>query len=397
MMTPFIQAQPVGGYRKVLYPWSRAVSLLALTLSVALSGCASLPANAPTVGQVRKAAQPVASASAPYRLVTIDADVLRAQAGVQNLGLLQLGALSSDAAPMRADMIRKGDTLTIAIFEVGVSLFGGAPALGADASRAPTAGTQTVVTQVREDGTVDLPYIGTVKAAGTYPEALSATLKQRIRRFSESPDVLVTISDSLENVVYIGGAVSRSGRFRLTAAHERLLDALALAGGSPVDVNDLQVTLVRGSHTVSAPLNQIGAGDLANLPLLAGDRISLERARASYTVFGATDRVNQIPFEARQVNLAEAIARAAGPADSRANPRGVYLFRLEKGEDGKAQPVVYQINMLKPESYFLAQQFAMRDKDVILFANSSTNAIQKGLGLLSQLFSPALAVRTATQ
>jgi polysaccharide export outer membrane protein len=397
MMTPFIQAQPVGGYRKVLYPWSRAVSLLALTLSVALSGCASLPANAPTVGQVRKAAQPVASAPAPYRLVTIDADVLRAQAGVQNLGLLQLGALSSDAAPMRADMIRKGDTLTIAIFEVGVSLFGGAPALGADASRAPTAGTQTVVTQVREDGTVDLPYIGTVKAAGTYPEALSATLKQRIRRFSESPDVLVTISDSLENVVYIGGAVSRSGRFRLTAAHERLLDALALAGGSPIDVNDLQVTLVRGSHTVSAPLNQIGAGDLANLPLLAGDRISLERARASYTVFGATDRVNQIPFEARQVNLAEAIARAAGPADSRANPRGVYLFRLEKGEDGKAQPVVYQINMLKPESYFLAQQFAMRDKDVILFANSSTNAIQKGLGLLSQLFSPALAVRTATQ
>jgi len=379
-------------------------SLGILFLALALSGCATLPSNAPTVGEIKKAAKTSASAPIPYSLVQIDADVVRHLATSQIPGLLQLNALASDPSPDRADLIRRGDTVTVAIFEVGVSLFGATNgAINADAARAadsahaPTAGAQTLVLPVREDGNIELPYIGTVQAAGTYPEMLAATIKERMRKLSESPDVAVTITDSLKNAVYIGGAVTRPGRLRLTAAHEHLLDALALAGGSPQDVNELQVTLVRGAHTVSVPLNQISAGDAANVVLLPGDRISLERARPSYTVFGATDRVSQITFDARTVNLAEAVARAAGPADSRANPRGVYVFRLEKADDGTPRAVIYQLNMLRPDTYFIAQMFPMRDKDVILFANSSTNAVQKAIGLLSQLFSPVVAVRAATQ
>jgi len=371
------------------------ISLLAL----ALSGCATLPSNAPTVGQIHKAVQTAAQAPIPYSLVRIDADVVSHLAAPQNPGLMQLAALATGPQPERADLIRRGDTLTVTMFEIGVSLFGGntPSAAAVDGTRAPTAGTQTLVLPVREDGNIDLPYVGAVPAAGTYPETLSETIKQRLRKFSESPDVVVNITDSLKNAVYIGGAVNHAGRLRLTAAHERLLDALAVAGGSSLDVNELQVTLTRGPNTVSVPLNQIGAGDPANVTLLPGDRLTLERIRPSYTVFGATDRVSQVPFEARTVNLAEALARAAGPADSRANPRGVYVFRLEQTADGKPRAVIYELNMLRPDTYFIAQMFPMRDKDVVLFANSSTNAIQKALGLVSQLFSPAVAVRAVTQ
>jgi polysaccharide export outer membrane protein len=365
---------------------------------LALAGCASLPANAPTVHQITKAAKAESSAQIPYRLVPIDAGVIDHLGAAQDPGLYALAALAGDPAPQRADLIRKGDTLTIAVFEVGVSLFG-APTVttAADSGRAPVANVQTLVAMVREDGSIDLPYVGRMQAGGMYPEQLAAMIKSRMRPLSESPDVIVNITDSLETAVYIGGAVSRPGRFRLTTAHEHLLDALALAGSSPLDVNELEVTLVRGAHTVSVPLNQIGMGDPANLRLLPGDRISLQRVRQSYTVFGATDKVSQVPFEAREVSLAEALARAGGPADSRANPRGIYIFRLEKSDDGKPRATVYQLNLLQPDAYFIAQKFAMRDKDVILFANSSTNALQKALGLLSQLFSPAVAVRTATQ
>jgi len=365
---------------------------------LALAGCASLPANAPTVHQITKAAKAESSAQIPYRLVPIDAGVIDHLGAAQDPGLYALAALAGDPAPQRADLIRKGDSLTIAVFEVGVSLFG-APTVttAADSGRAPVANVQTLVAMVREDGSIDLPYVGRMQAGGMYPEQLAAMIKSRMRPLSESPDVIVNITDSLETAVYIGGAVSRPGRFRLTTAHEHLLDALALAGSSPLDVNELEVTLVRGAHTVSVPLNQIGMGDPANLRLLPGDRISLQRVRQSYTVFGATDKVSQVPFEAREVSLAEALARAGGPADSRANPRGIYIFRLEKSDDGKPRATVYQLNLLQPDAYFIAQKFAMRDKDVILFANSSTNALQKALGLLSQLFSPAVAVRTATQ
>ena len=160
-----------------------------------LGGCASLPANAPTMGQVDKAAKSTPAAPAPYTLVNIDAGVIRAQDHPQNLGVLQLRALSSGDAPARADLIRCGDTLSITIFEVGFSLFSGnAPQLAADPTRAPTAGTQTVSVQVREDGGIDLPYIGTVAAVGTYPEALAASIKRRFRYLSESPDVSVAVT-----------------------------------------------------------------------------------------------------------------------------------------------------------------------------------------------------------
>jgi polysaccharide export outer membrane protein len=350
------------------------------------------------MGQVNKAAKTAASAPIPFSLVPIDAGLVSHLSSWQSPGLLEMGALASAPGSERADLIRRGDSLTVALFEVGVSLFGGNGASPvADAGRAPTASTQTMVLTVREDGNIELPYVGIVPAAGTYPESLAATIKQRLRRFSESPDVTVNITDSVKNAVYIGGAVTRPGRLRLTAAHEHLLDALAMSGGSPLDVNELQVTLVRAAHTATAPLNQIGAGDTANVVLLPGDRISLERARPSYTVFGATDRVSQVPFDARSVNLAEALARVGGPADNRANPRGVYVFRVEKAEDGRPHAMIYQLNMLRPDTYFIAQMFPMRDKDVILFANSSTNAVQKVLGLMSQLFNPFVAVRTATQ
>jgi len=383
-----------------------ALSLRALTvkrvcatvlLVQLLGGCASLPANGPTVREVSKAVEASSTTQMPYTLVNIDADVVRRQIDQPDPRLAEFGALASDGVPERVDLIRRGDTLTVSIFEVGISLFAGnAPAIAADTLRAPTAGVQTLSLQVREDGSVDLPYIGTIQAAGIYPEALAAAIKQRMQGISEHPDAMVTISDSLKNAVYVVGVVGHPGHFRLTAAHERLLDLLAIAGGSPIDFNELQVTLVRGPHTVSAPLNQISPGSPADLRLMPGDRIVLDHVQQSYTVFGATDRVSQVPFAARKVSLAEAVARVSGPADSRADPRGVYLFRLEKADDGTTGAVIYQINMLKPQAYFLAQTFPMRDKDVIVFANSSSNALQKVLSLMSQLFNPAVAVRTAT-
>ncbi|WP_343614698.1 polysaccharide biosynthesis/export family protein [Novosphingobium sp.] len=370
-------------------------SLLLLSLCGALGGCAALPSNGPTAGSMSKGAQN--AHMVPYSLVDITPDVIHANHPVQNLGVLQLAALSSGGTPARADMIRNGDTLTITIFEVGVSLFSGQVPV-TEAIRTPTAGAQQMLVAVREDGTADLPYLGTVHAAGTYPEQLAEELRHRLRRMSESPQVQVNISDTAHNVVYVSGAVAKPGRYRLTAAHEKLLDMLALAGGAADNINNVDIKLTRGTHVAQAPLNEVSAEDLANLEIQSDDRIEIVSRKNTYTVFGATDKVSQIPFETRDVTLAEAIARAAGPADARANARGVYLFRMEKGENGGSpHATVYHINMLKPESYFLAQMFVVKDRDVILFSNSSSNITQKMLGLLSQLFSPALSIRYATQ
>jgi polysaccharide export outer membrane protein len=104
-------------------------------------------------------------------------------------------------------------------------------------------------------------------------------------------------------------------------------------------------------------MHLINAGSPANINLMPGDRIELVRTRRSFTVFGASDKINQVYFETKDVTLAEAIARASGPSDYRANPRGVFLCRYELNPDGNPVPVVYQLNMMKMDSYFLSQRW----------------------------------------
>jgi polysaccharide export outer membrane protein len=254
---------------------------------------------------------------------------------------------------------------------------------------------QTISAQVRDDGTITLPYIGTLQASDADPATLEDRIRQRLKPLSQSPQVQVAIAQSVQNVVYLSGAITRPGRIPLTAAHEHLLDVLAIAGGAQsttagADSLDLDIHLVRGDKAVSVRLGDLRPEDMANLVVFPGDRIELRRAARTFTAFGATDKVSQIAFSAEKVSLVEAIARAAGPADARANAHGVYLFRLERDSAGKMlQPVVYHIDMMKPQSYFLAQMFEMQDKDVILFANSKANLAQKMAALLGNLFSPA--------
>lgn len=357
-------------------------------LGSALAGCATLPSSGPTSSAVLRGAR--SNAEMPYTVVDITPQLIKALPPSQSVGVTQMRVLSSNATHGRADMIREGDTLSILVFEVGVGLFSGQANL-TDAIRAPTAGAQQIVAVVREGGNVDLPYLGTVRAAGIYPEKLAEELRRRLKIVSESPQVVVNITDTAHNVVYMSGAILKPGRYRLTAAHEKLLDMLAIAGGPADNVNNVEIKIVRGTQVAQAPLNEISSEELSNLELMPDDRVEVVLRRPSYTVFGATDKVSQISLEAKAVSLAEATARAAGPSDSRANPRGVYVFRLEKGpDDENPRAVVYHLNMLKPESYFLAQMYVIKDKDVILFSNSPSNLPQKLATFITQIINPIL-------
>jgi len=368
---------------------------LALGAVLMLAGCASLPANAPTAGQVSHSLKTGSIGGTPYRLVDIDSRLAIVPAPSNRLAFLQLEALAGSGEQRRTDLIRPGDTLTISIYEVGVSLFTGAQVTGAESG--PTANAQRIVVQVRDDGTIDLPYIGAMKVEGTYPETLASAIKGRLRRLSESPEAMVAITDSVESAAYVSGLVTRSGRYRLSSARERLLDVLALAGGSSIDVDDAELRIVRGERIASVPLGDLRPEDLANITVTPGDRIQVIKRRRTYTVFGATDHVSQVPFEAQGLSLAEAIAKVGGPSDARADARAVYLFRFERGEKGDPVPVIYRLNLIEPQSYFAAQLFPMQDKDVLLFANSGANLPTKFISVINQLFSPIVTARFLTK
>jgi len=365
-------------------------------MSFIVGGCATLPTSGPTLSEIESSANS-SDSTISYRLVPIDKKIVNKElaASTASSELSAFRTLAAHTVPDRVDEIRAGDSLEISIFEVGFALFSPQQTISVGADTPPTADSQVLRVNVRDDGSIDLPYIGKLRAAGTFPEQLAATIRSRLRGLSQSPEVMISIPGTVRNVAYVNGYVRNPGRFRLTSARERLLDILTVAGGLSINTSDAIVRFVRRDQAETVRLNEIKTEDIANLVVLPGDRIEVIKAAKTYTVFGAANSVRQIDFEADSVTLAEAIARAAGPSDARANPRGVFLFRLiEPNERGQPLATVYQLNMKRPEAYFLAQMVNVKDKDVLLFANASSNLTSKFISMLNQLVSPAITAAT---
>ena len=60
---------------------------------------------------------------------------------------------------------------------------------------------------------------------------------------------------------------------------------------------------------------------------------------------------------------------------------------LPVNEDGRV-PVVYRVDLKNPSTYFVAQSFPMRNRDVVYVANASSAELQKFLNVLVSLVYP---------
>ena len=378
--------------------WRFACAVSALAL---LSGCASLPSSGPTARQVVRGAHDKES-TINFDVVELDGVAMRKLAELSRVPVA--GTFSSLAREGRVDTIAPGDELQITIYEVGMTLFGGAAAISGGVSAAvpdvvdPIAKPKPLGSvTVASDGTIRLPYVGRLSVEGSTAYDVQRMIEQALHGKSQSPQAMVTIASSPHNSVYISGAVSRAGRMPLSVARESLLDAITSAGGSRSPSTDTVVRMTRGGQTAEMRLADIGVGGSNDLRLLPGDRIELIEQQRSYSVFGAA-KVGEEKFEGPRVSLAEALARVGGPSDTQADPTAVFLFRYDADALAQGQrPVIYRLNLMRPESYIVAQNVAMRDKDLIYVANAASGPVTKFIGVLNQLFAPVFTVQSLTR
>lgn len=384
---------------------TRTGACLLMSVASLMSGCSSMPSSGPTARQII-ATEKNEAARIGFQIVNLDATSL---ASVGSIDALSSGTIAGLARSGRVDQIGPGDVLSITIYEVGVTLFGsGTTTLGgstgsntAGGGYDPSAKAQSLSgITVRDDGTIRLPFIGNLRVAGRTTAEIEAMIVAKLRGMSQAPQALVTISGNLTNTVLVSGAVARPGRQQLSLARERLLDAIATAGGTGErdGPQSTVVRITRDGRTAEAYLGTITPGSAADLILLPGDRIDLIRRPRSFSVFGAAGKVSQITIDSDALSLAEAVAQAGGPDDSRADPTAVFVFRdagAATAAEGKVTvtPVVYRLDMMKPSSYFIAQRFVMRDKDVIYIANARLNQTRKVVEIFNVLFTPVFTLR----
>ena len=374
----------------------RGHRLILAALPVALSGCATLPSSGPTAAQVQSAETSSAN-TINFRVVRLTPQAIAEINRADEAAMPATPPFATLDRRGAVDAVGPGDVLGINVFEVGVTLFGGQANFGGEGSFSeesfnPTArGRALGGVVVNENGTIRLPYIGDIKVAGLTPPQIEKAIEGKFSGKSQNAQVIVTVRENVVNTVYVSGAVNRPGRFPLTLARERLLDALAVSGGPSSAADSMVVRFTRKGQTVEERLSAIRTGSPLDLTLLPGDRIELILRPKSFSVFGATAKVSQVAFKSDRVSLAEALAEIGGPSDQQADPRGIFLFRYTRAQ--MQDPVIYRLDLMNPTNYFLAQQLQMHDKDVVYIANAPANLPTKFIGVLNQLFSPFLTAR----
>lgn len=371
------------------------------TVAILLEGCSTLPSSGPTAGQVLHSAEESRDnrAFAVRELDLVTANELTAAYAAQPPAIKPLSMLSGGTP---TDLVGPGDVLDIRVYEVGVALFGGSSSSSGSesVSSAPTVHAENFAgVMVDRNGQIRLPYLGTLTVEGMTSSNIGQMLAQRLRSKSQSPQVLVKVVGNFTNVAYLSGAVSKPGMYDLPPGQTLLLDVIAKAGGIAGSPEDVTITLTRNGRTVEQQLSSIVPGTSDDIPLQPGDRIQVNKRPRSFTVFGAAGRVSQIAFPSNEMTLAEAVAQAAGPNDATADATAVFLFRNmpDPVNPGMAQRVIYRLNLMDPQGYFVAQDFKIRDKDLIYIANARSNQASKFISLVGQLFSPVLTARALTQ
>lgn len=382
---------------------------LAICMTLALAGCTVMPASGPTARNVNSASSRAAENNASIRIIDVTGDVTRhLLASDHHLQFLrELG----EGVPVGA-IIGKGDVLDITVWEAPPAALFGASDVGTRYSVMGATGRGTALPEqmVDSDGRINIPFAGSIAAAGRTPQQVAREIDNRLVGKAHQPQAIVRLSRNATATVAVVGDVVSSARIPLTAKGERVLDVLAGAGGVKQPVNKTTIRITRGAKTVAMPLEGIIRDPKQNIILQSDDIITVMYQPYSFVALGAIGRNEEVPMEATGINLTQALARVAGLQDARADVKGVFLFRLETPgnvppyeedkvgltADGKI-PVIYRINMKDPATFFLAQNFQIRDKDVLYVSNAPLADFQKFVGVISSTVLPVVTTISVTK
>ena len=257
--------------------------------------------------------------------------------------------------------------------------------------------------QVAPDGAIGVPYAGRIPAAGRTPTEVQQTIEALLASKALQPQALVIVKKSDANAVTVAGEVVAGARVRLAPGGDRVLQVIAAAGGARAPVYETFVRLSRNGVTATIPLEQLVSEPGENIYARPGDIITLVRVPQTFSVFGATGRNAAITFGAEHINLSQALAKSQGLRDDLANPKGVFLFRFEPASilralgqppaaraSDEGSPVAYRFDLSNANSYLLANQFPVRDKDIIFVADAGAVQIQKLFTLLQTVTGPVI-------
>ena len=389
-----------------------------LGLAVALSGCQAVQGDGPFMNGAKKGS----TEAFPFDVIDLTpATVIAYRAGSDQPATVERPSARPEPG------VSAGDVLRVRIFERYAG--GTFPTIDGFADL----GTPTVTPA----GTIEVPYVGTVKVAGLGLRQIERSIENRLAGKAKEPQVIVELVADRTNTITVSGEVKSPGRIPLSDGVRTAAEAINRAGGvlapKPLpsawteqeaalqaaidgDASGASATAGGGSGAgTSASTNTSTSGQeqaktqklsqfevvvrrhgevlLAKqyLELLAGADIAVEKGdeivvRSSsqvVTVLGAVAIAGNVPLTKPNMTLAETLGTVHALHDLRSNKTGLYVFRLGDIRDNPtARARIFRLDFMQPVSGFVAQQFGMKPKDVIFVANAPLYEYDKVLTVL---------------
>ncbi len=257
--------------------------------------------------------------------------------------------------------IGPGDVVGIVVYDHPEIAFSATPATTvADASSvSPAPGFI-----VSNTGQLTFPYAGPVTAAGMTVQELEDVLVRRLSRVFKEPQLSVRVTAFRSKRAYLEGEVRTPGLMVFTDIPMTLAEALNRAGGLTVNGDRSFVTLTRDGKTTTldlVALNDAGI-DPTRIPLKNGDLVMVRgRDERKVTVMGEVSQQAAVTMRNGRLSLNDALSEVGGVNLSQANPRQIYVVRNEP-QGGQS---LFHLDAKTPMALALADQFALRPKDVV--------------------------------
>lgn len=387
---------------------------IALCVTAALAGCAGFtPQDAPNAVSVNQNAALITQPTAPlpYALVPINAQVLQGTNSITEASPITFTHVPG--GNYRDVTIGIGDILSITVFEAQA----GGLFIPKEASVRPGNFVDIPRQQVDQSGHIIVPYAGSIKVNGLTPRAVAHIIRDKIKDRAVDPQAVVSVVEQRGNQVAVLGEVNTPARFPIDPGGIHLMSAIARAGGPKYPAYETKINLKRDGRSYIQPMSSVLHRPSEDVLLAPGDVVFLTREPRVYMVFGSTPSPGAVggvndrrfAFENFDMTLAEALAKAGGLDGARSDSKSVYLFRFEPKEllensgvdvarfPTRTAPTAYAFDMSKPDGMFLAEQFRMRDQDMIVVSESPGTEFVKLMTIVNSATTNAFNIGQAVQ
>lgn len=339
-----------------------------------VSGC-SVARGAPSQREVL--ARPDAE-GADFALEIVTRDRLPLYPGWGALNGRSLTAWPSGGAVPTDQVLAPGDRLALRVWDAEES------SLITEAG-SPFADIANVL--ITASGRVSLPYIDEVQVSGLTAEQARLRMQERLTAIIPSAQVQLEVTEGRRNSAQMLGGVARPGTYPLNERNLPLTSLIAAAGGVDGSLTNPQVQITRGAQVFRRPLNYVLYNPAHDPAIRGGDSVLIESDQRSFKALGAAQREEVIGFDDEDVSALRAVSLMGGIADTRADPRGILVFRrYSKAEVNRYtgapnERVVFSFDLTTADGMFSADEFLIADGDIVLATQAPAVTTQRVLAL----------------